>query len=211
MEDRDAEVRDWATTGIGGIVSLDGPEIRAALLRRATDTDEITRAEALHGLALRGDTRVVPYLIAELTAGRQLEHLFCDAAKSFLGIDEDDKVGSERLLARLRSVRSDVQGLDSTARTATRSQPRRGANRHLDLTTERPRVATRIVCLGTLSAGLPRVCFRRVADIHAVEQLCERPLLAVGLRGARLRVTRVPPARQPVPPPVRGLCTVTSR
>jgi HEAT repeat protein len=108
MEDRDAEVRDWATTSIGGVVSLEGPEIRAALLRRVTDTDEITLAEALHGLARRRDERVVPRLIAELTAGWDLEHLFCDAAKSYLGIDEDDKVDCEGLLARLRAVESDV-------------------------------------------------------------------------------------------------------
>ena len=104
MEDRSFEVRDWATTGIGGTVSLDGPEIRAALLRRAGDTDQITRAEALHGLARRGDRRVAPYLIAELSAEPERVHLFVDAAKTFVGIDEDTKVDPDRLLASLRAV-----------------------------------------------------------------------------------------------------------
>ena len=52
-------------------MSVDRPEIRAALLRRATDSDEITRAEALHGLARRRDERVVPYLIVELPVPRE--------------------------------------------------------------------------------------------------------------------------------------------
>ncbi len=68
MEDPHDLARDWATTGIGGTVSIDGPEIREALLRRANDVDEITRAEALHGLARRHDERVAPYLRTELQA-----------------------------------------------------------------------------------------------------------------------------------------------
>jgi HEAT repeat protein len=108
MEDHSFEVRDWAATGIGGTVSLDGPEIRAALPRRATDTDEITRAEALHGLARRRDKRVVPYLIAELSAEQERMHLFVDAAKTFVGIDEDTKVDSDLVLASLQAVQCGV-------------------------------------------------------------------------------------------------------
>jgi HEAT repeat protein len=107
MDDPYEMARDWATTSIGGTVSLDGPEIRAALLRRATDDDEITRAEALHGLARRKDERVVPYLIAELPVDRERTYLFEDAAKAFLGVDEEQKVDSAALLAALRSGRRD--------------------------------------------------------------------------------------------------------
>jgi HEAT repeat protein len=103
MEDPYEMARDWATTSIGQTVSIDGPEIRAALLRRANDSDEITRAEALHGLARRHDGRVLPYLIAELRTKRGKEHLFDEAAKTFLGLDEAIDVNSEELLAALRS------------------------------------------------------------------------------------------------------------
>ncbi len=103
MEDPYEMARDWATTSIGQTVSIDGPEIRAALLRRANDSDEITRAEALHGLARRHDGRVRPYLIAELRTERENDHLMQEAAKTFLGLDEARTVDSEELLAALRS------------------------------------------------------------------------------------------------------------
>jgi HEAT repeat protein len=107
MDDPYALARDWATTSIGQTVSVDGPEIRAALLRRATDNDVFTRAEALHGLARRHDERVVPYLIAELPVDRDCADLFRDAAKAFLGLDEERKVDREDLIAALRSGRGD--------------------------------------------------------------------------------------------------------
>ncbi|MFZ1991301.1 MAG: HEAT repeat domain-containing protein [Alphaproteobacteria bacterium] len=103
MEDPYDRARDWATTGIGQTVSIDGPEIRAALLRRANDSDEITRAEALHGLARRHDERVVPFLIVELQANSEREHLFQKAAQTFLGVDEESEIDSAELLIALRS------------------------------------------------------------------------------------------------------------
>jgi len=101
MDDPYELARDWATTSIGMTVALDGPEIRAALLRRAKDDDEWTRAEALHGLARRKDKRVVPYLRAELSYNRENTYLFEDAAKAYLGIDEDAKIGRQELLSKL--------------------------------------------------------------------------------------------------------------
>jgi HEAT repeat protein len=82
MEDPYSLARDWATTSIGMTVSVDGPEIRRGLLRRAADADATTQAEALHCLARRRDERVVPYLIAELAAGRERTDLFYDAART---------------------------------------------------------------------------------------------------------------------------------
>jgi len=103
MEDPYELARDWATTGIGQAVSIDSPEVRAALLRRATDDDEIVRAEALHGLARRHDERVAIYLIAELSMSRRLKYLFVDAAKTFLGIDEAQDTDAEILLSALQA------------------------------------------------------------------------------------------------------------
>jgi HEAT repeat protein len=55
--DSDAEVRDWATFGVGTLFDADGPDIRQALVDRLDDSDAETRGEAMVGLARRGDTR----------------------------------------------------------------------------------------------------------------------------------------------------------
>ena len=55
--DADADVRDWATFALGTLAAADTPELREALAARVEDADEDTRLEAVHGLALRGDTR----------------------------------------------------------------------------------------------------------------------------------------------------------
>ena len=64
--DSEPEVRDWATFGLGTLSTDDGPDVRAALLARADDSQHTTRAEALFGLAVRRDPRAVPHLIRAL-------------------------------------------------------------------------------------------------------------------------------------------------
>lgn len=66
--DRDADVRDWATFGIGTLSDLDTSEIRGALAARLDDPHDDTRGEALIGLARRKDLRVVPALMKELSS-----------------------------------------------------------------------------------------------------------------------------------------------
>ena len=102
MDDPDYRVRDWATTSIGQTVSADSPEVREALLRRATDPDELTRAEAIHGLARRKDARVIPYLIAGLKEDREHIYLFVDAAKTFLDLSESQERPKEQLIELLK-------------------------------------------------------------------------------------------------------------
>jgi HEAT repeat protein len=102
MDDPYHLARDWATTSIGGTFSLDGPIIREALLRRAADDDEMTRAEALHGLARRRDARVVPLLVRELSRHDARDHLFVDAAADYLGVGGSNTLGSEEIIARLK-------------------------------------------------------------------------------------------------------------
>jgi HEAT repeat protein len=103
LDDPSNLVRDWAATSLGETVTVDGPRIREALLRHATDEDEITRAECLHGLARRRDERVVPFLIKELSSRHEDPTPFIDAAKDYLGLDDADSIGMKALLSALRS------------------------------------------------------------------------------------------------------------
>lgn len=51
--DGERDVRNWATFGVGSLTDLDTPELRAALVARASDEDDEVRGEALIGLARR--------------------------------------------------------------------------------------------------------------------------------------------------------------
>lgn len=105
MDDPFVGARDWATTTIGAATLFDTPEIRAALLKRATsDNDAMTRGEALHGLTRRGDRRAVPMLLAEL-ASDEHAYYFEDAARTYLGLDDSDETPVEDLVAGLRADR----------------------------------------------------------------------------------------------------------
>lgn len=67
-QDEDAHNRDWATFGLGTQINLDTPAIREALIARVSDADVDTRSEAITGLVQRGDLRVIPALVQELTS-----------------------------------------------------------------------------------------------------------------------------------------------
>ncbi len=66
--DADAQVRDWATFGLGQQITRDTPVVRAALTARLTDPDRDTREEALCGLVRRGDVAGTEALVAALLA-----------------------------------------------------------------------------------------------------------------------------------------------
>lgn len=61
--DEDARVRDWATFGLARQTGMDFPRLRDALADRLGDDDADTRLEAVHGLATRGDERVIQPLL----------------------------------------------------------------------------------------------------------------------------------------------------
>jgi len=65
MSDPDDEVRSWAAFGLA-VSDADGAEIRAAFLARLADSVAHVRGEAMFGLALRRDERVVEALLSEL-------------------------------------------------------------------------------------------------------------------------------------------------
>lgn len=64
--DADHEVRDWATFGLGTQQTVDTPQVREVLWHNLGDADEDVRGEALVGLAVRRDPRVVDQLLAQL-------------------------------------------------------------------------------------------------------------------------------------------------
>ncbi|MAQ39627.1 HEAT repeat domain-containing protein [Mesonia oceanica] len=64
--DRDPDIRDGATFGIGSQVKIDHKKIRSALWDRISDNDQGTRFEAISGLARRKDHRIKEILKTEL-------------------------------------------------------------------------------------------------------------------------------------------------
>ena len=64
--DKDSDTRNWATFGIGTQLDNDTEKIRTALWNRVTDKDEITRLEAISGLAKRKDRKIKEVLKTEL-------------------------------------------------------------------------------------------------------------------------------------------------
>lgn len=79
MADEDAEVRDWATTGLGSCVDADSEKIRDALARRLDDDGGDTAGEAMVGLGRRGDPRCFEPILAALTSGN-VGNLIVEAA-----------------------------------------------------------------------------------------------------------------------------------
>jgi HEAT repeat protein len=65
-QDTEAEVRDWATFGLGVLGDTDSLEIRNALVRCFRDSDEDVREEAMVGLSKRKDRRVLSALLPAL-------------------------------------------------------------------------------------------------------------------------------------------------
>jgi HEAT repeat protein len=116
--DVDELVRDWATFGLGAQIDLDTPEIRAALLARVYDEDEVTRGEALVGLARRKDQRIIEPLIEELER-------FHDSEYGNYSVEAAEEIADACLLpvlTRLRqSAATDDARLDEAIRRCAES------------------------------------------------------------------------------------------
>jgi HEAT repeat protein len=86
MQDTDADVRDWATFGLGVLGSSDSAEIREALVRGLNDSREDVREEAMVGLGKRKDQRVLSALLPALEQPNITDRVI-EAADLMLGID----------------------------------------------------------------------------------------------------------------------------
>lgn len=105
MGDKDSEVRDWATFGLGDLSDFDSPEIREALFQNLSDQDEDVREEAMVGLAKRKDIRSLPAVVKGLKNEEPSRAL--DAANFLLerttDLIEDPSLAHEALRQRFHS------------------------------------------------------------------------------------------------------------
>ena len=90
--DTNADVRDWATFGLGVLGRLDSTEIRNALAARLNDPCDEAREEAMIGLAKRQDQRVLSPLISSLEAASVADRAV-EAASELLGLPDEDGEG----------------------------------------------------------------------------------------------------------------------
>lgn len=82
-KDKDSDVRDWATFGLGTQIEMDNELIRKALWSRIADKDEDTRDEAIFGLAKRKDERIKEILKRELENLDKLGSLILESIEEF--------------------------------------------------------------------------------------------------------------------------------
>ena len=85
--DSDADARNWALFGLGSQIGTDTPEIRSALFDGLDDPFDEARGEALVGLAVRGDARVVDAILKEWEGD----------TISILSVEAAEEVGDPRL------------------------------------------------------------------------------------------------------------------
>lgn len=82
-KDKDSDIRDWATFGLGTQIETDTQIIREALWERINDTDNITRFEAIVGLAKRKDANIKEILKKELLEIDESGSLILEAIEEY--------------------------------------------------------------------------------------------------------------------------------
>jgi len=101
MTDKDDEVRDWATFGLGVLGDFDSTEIREALFQNLSDGDEEIRGDAMEGLAKRHDLRVLPHVMDALEDDEPIPEAL-EAANFLLDRRSDRLEDASEILEALR-------------------------------------------------------------------------------------------------------------
>ncbi|HEX8626598.1 MAG TPA: HEAT repeat domain-containing protein, partial [Catenuloplanes sp.] len=110
--DPEPRVRDWATFGLARQSAADFAALRDALVRRLADPDLDTRAEAIHGLATRGDRRAIPPLLEALAGpwpGSD-PHLIDEALYALAATTGDQRLCAQITVRRDRWLADEVGG-----------------------------------------------------------------------------------------------------
>lgn len=103
MTDRDPDVRNWATFGIGRQSDVDTDQIRAALAIALSDDDEEVAYESIIGLGRRRDSRAVRYLKRLLH--EDPDDIFArEATAKLLGLSENGETTTADLLGMLQRL-----------------------------------------------------------------------------------------------------------
>ncbi|UUF16921.1 MULTISPECIES: HEAT repeat domain-containing protein [Flavobacterium] len=82
-KDKDSDIRNWATFGIGTQIETNNTTIRDALWERVSDEDKITRFEAIVGLAKRKEENIREILKSELLEIDESGSLILEAIEEF--------------------------------------------------------------------------------------------------------------------------------
>lgn len=82
-KDKDSDIRNWATFGIGTQIETDSKIIREALWERVRDEHKITRFEAIVGLAKRKEENIREVLKNELLEIDENGNLILEAIEEF--------------------------------------------------------------------------------------------------------------------------------
>lgn len=82
-KNKDFDIRNWATFGLGSQTDIDNEKIRFALWNRIKDTSKIVRQEAIAGLAQRKDKNIKDILIQELKNIDEYSSLILDSIEEF--------------------------------------------------------------------------------------------------------------------------------
>jgi HEAT repeat protein len=103
MTDHDADVRNWATFGIGQQSDVDTDQIRESLAAVMSDDDADVRYEGIIGLGRRRDRRAIPYL--KLLLHEDPDDIFArEATAKLLGVSESGQITTTDLLGALQRL-----------------------------------------------------------------------------------------------------------